>query len=319
MTDSVEPLITVIVVNRNRSDLLEKCLGHIFKTDLSGFMEVIVVDNGSTDDSVSMAQRVFPRALIIQGGRNLGFSKANNLAAKKANGRFLLLVNSDAMLERDCPSKLVQLMEKDPQIGMTGPQLLNEDGSPQTSFEAVPTLATEILNRSLLKRLFPSKYPGKGIKLHEPTPVPALIGAVMMIRKEALEKLGGFDEQYFFFLEETDLAVRMRERGYKVFHHPAARALHLHGATASGYRSAARIEFYRSRYIFFKKHYPPFGHRILRIAMILNLLLNVIFLSTVNLFSLGRIRKLRDRLAVRFDLLRWHLLGEPEEWGLPRD
>lgn len=319
MTHPHKTDISVIIVNRNGSEILSKCLDHIFNSDCSHMMEVIVVDNGSSDDSCAMVKSNFPGVHLIEAGKNLGFSKANNLAAEASKGRRLLLVNSDAMLERDCAAKLNGLMEDDPEIAMAGPQLLNEDRSRQTSFEAIPSLATEILNRSLLKALFPHKYPSKKQKFDQPTMVPALIGAVMMIDSNTLKSLNGFDEDYFFFLEETDLALRMTKKGFKIIHVPHARALHLHGATASKYKSSARIEFYRSRYIFFRKHYGPLRETILRTAMILNLALNVIILGSANVATLSLNENLRARFKMRFDVLKWHILGRPENWGLPRD
>ncbi len=125
--------ISVVIVNRNTADLLIRCLAHVYASDLPHPPEVIVVDNGSTDDSVKRVEEAYPEVIAIEAGRNLGFAAANNRAFEKASGRFMLLVNTDAMLEKDCASKLLKLMENDPRIGMAGPQLLNDDGSPQTS------------------------------------------------------------------------------------------------------------------------------------------------------------------------------------------
>ena len=153
--------LSFIVVNRNTADLLVRCLDYIFQSDLDPNPEVVVVDNGSSDDSVSRVKERYPQVIVIEAGRNLGFAAANNKAVQQAKGDFLLLVNTDALLQKGCAQSLLQIMEADPRVGMVGPQLLNEDGSLQTSYEAAPTLATETLNRSLLKRLFPSKYPWK--------------------------------------------------------------------------------------------------------------------------------------------------------------
>jgi hypothetical protein len=223
------------------------------------------------------------------------------------------------MLERDCAGKLLNLMRTIPRAGMAGPQLLNGDGSPQTSYEAVPTLATETLNRSLLKRLFPDRYPGKSQRLSGPTPVEALIGAVMMIRRTAWIELGGFDEDYFFFLEETDLAVRMRAAGWKVLHEPRASAVHLQGATANTVRTGARIEFYRSRYLFFLKHYGARSMTVLKGALTANLAMNVAFLGTLNAVTCGRSRGVSDKYLVRRGLWDWHRAGCPDGPGLPRE
>lgn len=307
------------MVNRNTAELLLRCLDHIFASDLEGEYQVIVVDNGSSDNSVAQARESYPQIAVIEAKRNLGFAAANNRAFAIAEGDLLLLVNTDAMLEPDCARILCDLMSSRSDVGMTGPQLLNSDGSFQTSYEAVPTLATETLNRSLLKRLFPSRYPGKHVRLTGPEPVEALIGAVMMIRSAALSQVGGFDEDYFFFLEETDLAVRLRAVGWKVVHEPRARAVHLQGATARSHGAAARIEFYRSRYLFFRKHYGQGYANLIKAIFTVNLTLNVSALGLAWLATLGRPRSVARILRVKRDLLKWHLQGCPDGPGLPRD
>ncbi|MBI5249260.1 MAG: glycosyltransferase family 2 protein [Desulfomonile tiedjei] len=319
MPESGNPVLTFVVVNRNTADLLIRCLDFIFSSELTETLQVILVDNGSTDDSVSRVKGAYPGVEIIEAGRNLGFAAANNRAFEKATGRYLILVNTDALLERHCAAKLLALMESNPRVGMAGPQLLNQDGSLQTSYEAVPTLATETLNRSLLKRLFPKRFPGKATRLSGPEPVEALIGAVMIIRRKALEELGGFDEGYFFFLEETDLAVRMRKAGWGVMHEPAAVATHLQGATAKTYQAGARIEFYRSRYLFFEKHYGIAAMRFLRAVIVANLTLNAVALGLANLFTLGKSRGIAGNFRVRTQLWKWHLEGCPAGPGLPRE
>ncbi len=155
MAESPRTPLSFIVVNRNTADLLVRCLDHIFRSDLDRNPEAVVVDNGSSDDSVARVKERYPQVLVIEAGRNLGFAAANNRAIQQIKGDFVLLVNTDALLEKNCARSLLDLMEADPRVGMAGPQLLNADGSPQTSYEAAPTLATETLNRSLLKRLFP--------------------------------------------------------------------------------------------------------------------------------------------------------------------
>jgi GT2 family glycosyltransferase len=319
MVKSTDHRLSVIVVNRNTPDLLMDCLRHVFDSELAESPQVIVVDNGSTDDSVARVRGCYPHTEVIEAEKNLGFAAANNRAFERAQGDLLLLVNTDAMIEPHCAARLMDLMREDPSVGMAGPQLVNQDGSPQTSYEAVPTLATETLNRSLLKRLFPRRFPGKHRRLFGPEQVESLIGAVMMVRREALEDVGEFDEDYFFFLEETDLAVRMRKAGWKVVHEPRALAVHLQGATAGAYRAAARIEFYRSRYLFFVKHYGRGACFLLKVVMTANLTLNVVFLGLARLVTLGKARNLAERHAVRVDLWAWHLQGCPRGPGLPRD
>ncbi len=319
MTDPLRQDLSVIIVNRNTADLLLKCLDHVFRSDLDQKPEIIVVDNGSNDDSAVRAKKEYPEITLLELGKNFGFAAANNLAAKKAKGTFFFLLNTDALLEKDCARTLLNLMKSDPRIGMIGPQLLNEDRSAQTSFEAVPTLVTETLNRSLLKRIFPKRYPGKKNTSETAFQVEALIGAAIMLRSEVFDSAPIFDEDYFFFLEETDLAVRMRQAGWQIWHEPKAKAVHLQGATADTYPAEARIEFYRSRYIFFRKHYGVFSMRLLKIILTTNLILNVAGLGLVAGVTLGQARRITNRLSVRSKLLKWHMQACPEEAGLPRD
>jgi GT2 family glycosyltransferase len=310
--------ISFIIVNRNTAALLVECIDHIHACVIGREFEIIVVDNGSTDDSVASIRCKYPQVRIIEAARNLGFAAANNLAAKEATGEFLFLVNTDAMLERKCPERLVSLLELDASIGIIGPKLINPDLSPQTSFESVPTLATETLNRSLLKRLCPTRYPSKFSDLTEPTAVEALIGAVMVIRKSLFDEIGGFDEGYFFFMEETDLMVRIREAGYKVVHDPVAKAVHLQGGTAKSSPAAAKIEFYRSRYRFFEKHYGLQKMLMLKCVIVANLLVSVVGLGLLNAFTGGAVKSLNRSLDVKAALWKWHARGCPEGEGLPR-
>lgn len=312
------PRISFIIVNRNTADLLTRCIAHIYDSRLNESFEIIVVDNGSEDDSTATVKSKYPQVAIIEAGRNLGFAAANNLARAHAAGEVLILVNTDAFLEPECAGCLWEDLQSDPAIGIVGPQLLNPDGTRQTSFEVPPSLATEIFNRSLLKRLFPDKYLGKHTVYSGPTEVEALIGAVMAVRRAALDQVGGFDEDYFFFLEETDLAVRMRKGGWKVVHEPRAAAVHFQGGTAKRYYSAARIEFYRSRYKFFRKNYSRFHETILRALLTTNLFFVVLAAGSANLFTLGKIRSISGNFGLKRDLLKWHLFGCPDGSGLPR-
>ncbi|MDD3473253.1 MAG: glycosyltransferase family 2 protein [Syntrophaceae bacterium] len=311
--------LSVIIVNRNTSKLLLDCLRHIYESDLDRRIEVIVVDNGSNDDSVAAVRTNFPQTIVIEANRNLGFAKANNLGYQNSTGDQILLVNTDAMLYRDCISELLTHMEADQRVGMLGPQLVNPDGSRQTSYEITPTLLSEVVGRGVLKFLFPSQYPGKKTIISTASEVETLIGAVLLIRRAAWEALNGFDDEYFFFFEETDLACRLRKSGWLVCHVPQARAIHLQGATAKQYNAAPRIEYYRSRYLFFRKMYGRPSELILKVALTLNLTLNTLLLGLATIVSFGQSERINHKLVQRGTLLLWHMKGFPIEAGLPRN
>ena len=317
LTDN--PNLSVIIVNRNTSGLLIQCLSSLFRSKFEKPPEIIVIDNGSHDDSVEKTRNLFPEVRVYEASKNLGFAAANNLGASKTKGEFLLLLNTDVIVEDSCVSRMIELARKDDRIGIVGAQLLNVDGTNQTSYEATPTLLTECANRSLLKRLFPRHYPGKNEKLSNPVDVENVIGAVMLVRRKAFDEVGGFDENYFFFFEETDLALRFRLSGWSVKHEPLARATHLQGGSAKAVPTGSRIEFYRSRYIFFGKFYGRTASSFLKIVLTLNLALNTITLGVLNLITLGQAKQISEKFTVRKNLLIWHLKGCPPGYGIPRD
>jgi GT2 family glycosyltransferase len=151
--------ISIVIVNWNTCDLLRQCLQSVCRTVREIAFEVIVVDNGSTDGSVSMLEAEFPGVRTIANRENRGFAAANNQALRIMSGRYALLLNSDAVLTEDAAAALYRFMEGRPEAAMAFGQLLNADGSKQNSIAAFPTLWTLLANTSLLEYLFPSRYP----------------------------------------------------------------------------------------------------------------------------------------------------------------
>jgi len=301
--------ISFVIVNWNTRNLLLKCLKSVYQTAVNLTFEVWLVDNASTDGSVSAVRKAYPGVQIIQNSRNLGFAAANNLAFAEMRGRYAVLINTDAQLKAGAVGTLFVFMEETPDASMVCGQLLNEDGSKQNSIAPFPTLLSLISNETLLRLLFPQKYPSKRQHYQTPIPVDSCIGACIMVRKSAMDRVGLLDERYFFFLEETDWAYRMKLAGWKIYFVPGAEIIHAQGKTVGG-GAAARILFYRSRYQFFqkwhKKAYPlvrPFTFSRLLVNTLLNLLAAGL--------TLGRNRRIGDKLMVYGKLVRWHLKGCP--------
>lgn len=307
--------ISIIIVNWNTKDMLVNCLESIYRTQKSAF-EVWVVDNGSADGSVEAVKAMFPQARLIENQENLGFAKANNQALKLASGSYLVLLNSDCVLGPGSLDTMIKFMSGHKDVAICSPQLLNEDSTRQNSIANIPTLSTELLNKSLLRRLFPGKYPGKERIIDEPFQVESVIGACMVVRKEAIEDCGLLDEDYFLFLEETDWCKRVREKGWKVVFHPGGEVFHLQGASARKSIVRARIEYWKSRYVFFRKHRGVAARFFLRSALFLRLTINFfanIFYNIITLFLSGRAR---EKLKLNSALIVWHVLGCPKSWGL---
>ncbi len=243
--------LSIIIVNWNTKTLLIQCLSSIFEKTKGLKIEVIVVDNDSQDGSVSEVKKAFPHVHIIGNERNLGFAKGANQGLQKASGRNILLLNPDTQVKNGAVERLMSFMDGHLDVGAIGAQLLNLDGSKQNSIANFPSLATELLNKSLLRWLFPKKYPSKRRNYVEPIEVDSVIGACMMVRRDAINQVGLLDEDYFLFLEETDWCYRMERAGWKVYHIPHAEVFHSQGKSTEAVRKRARIEFYRSRYDFF--------------------------------------------------------------------
>jgi GT2 family glycosyltransferase len=305
--------LSVIIVSYNTQELTCAAVSSVFSSTDSFCKEIIVVDNGSTDGTVAMLRHQYPQVQVIAAGKNLGFARANNLGARQATGEFYLLLNSDARLQPETLTTAVNYGRAHPECGVLGAQLLNEDGSWQNSIAAFPSLATELLNKSLLRRLLPKKYPGKETPFSVPTPVDSVIGAFMLVSRKVWQRLEGLDERFFFFFEETDFCSRVQQCGLKVIFHPECRVWHRQGGSAREVNVRARIEYWRSRYAYFQKHYGLFPNQLLRAELELRLCLNHLFYTVVALFGST---KAQQKKKVNTALWQWHRAGCPAEMGL---
>ncbi len=261
----------------------------------------------------------FPSVGLIQNKTNTGFAHANNQALTIMQGRFAVLLNSDAVLKENAIKTLLTFMNNTPKAGIAGVQLLNRDGSRQNSIDNFPSLKTEIFNKSILRLFFPDKYPSKNRSYQDPIEVDSVIGACMMIRKEAIDKVGVFDENYFFFLEETDWCYRMHKKGWKVFHVPDATVFHLSGHSKKKEPWRPQIEYCRSLYKYFKKNKSPASYLIIRIIRPCKIFINFILNILENLIILFQKKSSRTRLQKYYKLFIWHLFLCPDNMGIKKE
>jgi GT2 family glycosyltransferase len=301
--------ISVIIVNWNTRDLLMNCIRSVYETVQGIACEIWVVDNGSTDGSQEAVKAAFPQVQLIENTQNRGFAAANNQALKRMSGHYALLLNSDAALTDGAAQTLHAFMESTPAAGMACGQLLNPDGSRQNSIASFPTLLTLISNETLLRIMFPEKFPSKRRDYSGPIPIESGIGACLMIRKTAMDAVGIFDEAYFFFFEETDWAYRMRLANWRIYFVPSARILHAQGKSA-GNSVSSRILFYRSRYIYLKKWHLK-SYSLMVGVLFIRLLVNAILSLLGSGLTLGLAPRLLDKTLVYFQLITWHFKGCP--------
>ncbi len=295
--------LSIIIVAWNVRDLVLDCLASIRDARLAISNEVLVVDNGSHDGTVEAVRRQFSETHVIALPENVGFAAGNNQGLLKMNGRYAVLLNSDTIVLRGGLERCVGYLDAHPDVGVVGPQLLNPDRTKQNCIHNTPSLVSEVVSQSMLRRLFPGRYPSKRVEYREPIEVDAVLGACLFVRRDVVQEVGPIDEAYFFFLEETDWCHQIRERGWKVVHLPDAQVIHLYGeSTKKKVPLQTRIEYYRSRYTFFRKNRTRAAYVGLRLLVGAKLLLGSIFG--------GR------RAAEYRGILRWHVAGRPAKAGL---
>jgi hypothetical protein len=299
--------VSVVVVNFNGGEITPACLESI----PSG-VETIVVDNGSKDGSPDAIAGKFPAVTLLRYAVNLGFARAVNQGIARSRGRYVCLLNNDARLAPDTLSTLEAYMDAHPDVGMTAPQLMHEDGRKQHSFDNFPSLATAFLNKSLLRLFAPGKYPSKNQEFTESREVESVIGACMMVRRDLIERIGALDEAYFLFLEETDWCLRARRAGSKVVFVPSSKVVHLQGKTRDKARIRGKIEYTRSFFTYFRKN-KPLSYPFLRLFHPFKSLIEFVF-QTLLVF----LPKVRRRWVETAAVLGWQLCFCPRGWGLSK-
>jgi hypothetical protein len=345
--------VSIVIITRDTKELLKGLLISIEKdVPLKPFLkEVIVVNNASTDETDIMVKEKFPWVMLIENERNMGFAASANQGISRSTGAYILFLNSDTLVIPGEIEKMLKFMDENKDVGICGPQLVYPDMGPQRSFAYIPSLLLEIVPhsplsapRSQLSALSPQPHVPRSILFtlssllsalcsplsalrpplsalssqpsapRSPLDIPSLIGAAIMVRRGVLETLTGFDERFFFFLEETDLCVRVKGIGYRVVFLPEAKVIHLQGKTVGKNWVKGRIEYNISLHKFIQKHHvAPYsmlfkGVRIFKSFIFLVVVTCLLFL----LFH----KKTRRSYIYYFTLLLWHLSGCPDTAGL---
>lgn len=276
------PRVSVVIVSYNTRALTAKAVQSVYTSE--GFakdeLEVIVVDNGSTDDSVSYLRQCFPQLQLITNSDNRGFGSGNNQGAQAAKGQYLLLLNSDAYLESFALRTIVDRLAGDPTLSCVGPQLTYPDGRLQLSGGYFPTLARAVawmlwLDRlPLVKLLFPRPYHVSSRVWHCQEQHPDwLMGACLLFRRRKFLATGGFDEQIFMYAEEVELFLRLARSGQHVLFTPSARVVHLGGQSAP----RLTLELKGIEY-FYTRHYPK-QRWLAKLVMVVGVLLRLLVFS----------------------------------------
>ena len=266
-----KPDLSIIIVSWNVRELLQNCLHSILaETNLT--MQIIVVDSASTDGSAAMVAENFPQVELVACQENVGFPGGNNLGLERANGRYILLLNPDTVVHGDALAKMVSYLEENPKVGVVGPQLLNEDGSVQSSRRRFPTMRTAFFESTWLQPYAPQAllddYFVRDVADEETAVVEWLMGACLMIRQEIVAQVGGLDEKYFMYSEELDYCRRIHEAGWQVVYYPQAKVTHLSGKSSEQAVTQRHINFNRAKLRYFRKYHGRLAAGMLRLFLL---------------------------------------------------
>ncbi|PKN05481.1 MAG: glycosyltransferase family 2 protein [Deltaproteobacteria bacterium HGW-Deltaproteobacteria-9] len=232
--------LSIIIVSYNTVDLIESCLGSLFTDAVE--KEVFVVDNASNDGTADVVRTCFPGVHLIENPENRGFSAANNQVLSQCRGRYLVFLNPDTQLGADTLRTAVSFMDDHPRIGLAGMKIINPDGTLQESVSY--------------------RYPGEKYTRGELSglsgQIACVLGAGMMARREIIQEVDGFDEDFFLYGEDQDLCLRIRKRGYDIGYIEKAEVTHLGGQSERQFTSAEKWgKKVRAEYLFYRKHYLP--------------------------------------------------------------
>jgi N-acetylglucosaminyl-diphospho-decaprenol L-rhamnosyltransferase len=260
-------ILSIIIVNYNGIVFLEECLNSILQFVDFGVYEVIIIDNSSTDNSVSLIKNKFPSFNLICSPVNLGFGKANNLAVKHSHGEHLLFLNTDTILSESTPKILSDYLHQHQDIGAVSPRITFKDGSYQLSCGKLPNLAIEFIDkiRYGLDQRWHHVFGGLYNKQYSTVKEMGwLTGACLMMRRDVFEQLGGFDEAFFMYFEDKDICKRVYEAGWKVVYYPETSLIHLLGGSSSSVQKSVNTYYRDSQLYYYQKHLGKFQTAILK-------------------------------------------------------
>ncbi len=249
------PGISVAVVSWNTRDLLLGCLESLLADAGALDMEVVVVDNASTDSTAEMMQERFPQVTFLRNEANLGFAAANNQALRLSDAPHLLLLNPDTVVHPGAIDALVAHLDHHPDAGAVGPRLLNPDGSHQISCHPFPSLARELWRLLHLDLLAPfAAYSDRKWSRAGSESVDSVQGACLLVRQRALAEAGALDDGYFIYSEEVDLCLRLRQLGWGIDWLSAAKVTHYGGQSTRQAATPMFLQLYRAKVQYFRKH-----------------------------------------------------------------
>jgi GT2 family glycosyltransferase len=296
----------VVIVNYNTCEQLRSCLASVQSEAPS---EIVVVDNASSDHSVEMVKSDFPSVSLHANEINSGYGAAANQAVAGCSENYVLLLNSDTLLRQGTLRALASYLDSHPRAGTVGPRLINPNGTVQGSCYPFPTPLNTLLVNTSLSRLvgylpFLRDYYLPSWPHNSARRVDWIKGAALALRREAFEAIGGFDESFFMYFEETDLCFRLVAAGWEVHFSPIADVVHLGGASTVQFRTNMAVQFFASIMHFYEKHYSR-ARRLELIAIAKTIVLTRWLIDVTRLY---RTHDSWQREILAADVAAWHRL-----------
>jgi GT2 family glycosyltransferase len=306
--------LSIVIICWNDQKVIEECLRSIFSGTTHLDFEVIISDNGSTDGSISIVREKFPTVRIIENGQNIGFARGNNAGISAARGEYVLILNPDTIIHDDAIERLVAFAGQHREAGAFGARVENPDGSFQNCARPIPTVRGYLIAALYLRSLGRISEALNGDTYagwtgRDEREIGFQSGCCVMFRKSILEKVRGFDEQFFYHFEEVDLCYRVWKAGMSIRFCPDAVITHLGGQSVSRAPLRFTLETYRSRYRFFYKHFGEKGLWRIRWVSVLHLALRWAGYRLLALFKPSA--ELLERLQTYRVLLDWNWNIDP--------
>lgn len=254
------PRWAAVVVNYNAGPALEACVASLLAdTSAGGPPEVVVVDNASSDGSAERVEAGFPEVTVVRGSANVGFSRGNNRGVATTRAPIVAAINPDVEIRPGTARALLERMDAEDDLGAVGPRIHNPDGTQYPSARIVPS-TTDAVGHAVLGLLWPTnpftrRYRRLDTDLGTSHDVDWLSGSAIWLRRTAFDDAGGWDEQFFMYLEDMDLCTRLREHSWRVAYEPSASVLHVQGVSAAIHPYRTIIAHHRSAFRYAAKHW----------------------------------------------------------------
>lgn len=258
--------LSIIIVNYNGKDHLLRTLESIFQ-NVKLDHEVIVVDNDSTDGSREAVRKAYPSVRLVALDHNTGFARGNNEGVAKASGRYLLILNNDTYVPKGTVEKMVSILRASPDMAIVAPLVFNPDNSLQISWGKDLNLLTEIFMKHLAEKWYRFLYRVKRGRMNRD--VDWVSGACFLIERDLYRRVGGFDENFFMYMEDADLGKRLRQKGYRIHLCSEARIIHYLRQSSAGHSGRIFREVKKGQLYYYRKHNSRLAFWMLRHYLLL--------------------------------------------------